>query len=162
MFIDGAPIKSDCVGRSNVTRAKKKARKQKRRPDSDQTEGRRELGAQKRQQGHCNTGNVEKATDAKTLRIWNAAVTRWESVGPTVKAIALREVEAKRRFTMQYILEELRRRPRVGRDGADVAVDNSYAPAYARLLLRDCPECRPYLETRRSRFDRFVNGECDG
>lgn len=112
------------------------------------------------------TSNICSGTattaDAKTLRIWNTAVTRWESVGPTVKAIALREVEAKRPFTMQHILEELRRRPRVGRDGLDVAVNNSYAPAYARLLLRDCPECRPYLETRRSRFDRFVNGECDG
>ena len=156
VFIDGAPIISDCGGRSNVTRAEKKARKAKRRPDSDQTPGRRKLGASERQQGHCNTRDAEKAPDAKTLRIWNAAVTRWESVGPVVKAIALREVEAERRFTMQYVMEELRRRQYVGRDGADVAVDNTYAPAYARLLMRDCPEVRPYLETRKSRFDGMV------
>lgn len=156
VFIDGAPVKSDCGGRSNVTRAEKKARKAKRRPDSDQTEGRRKLGAQKRQQADCNTGEAGKAADAKTLRIWNAAVTRWESVGPTVKAIALREVHAKRRFTIQYIMEDLRRRQHVGRDGLDVAVNNSCAPAYARLLLRDCPECRPYLVTRKSRFDRLA------
>lgn len=102
---------------------------------------------------------TETTADAKTIQAWNTAVFRWGSIGPVVKAIALDEVKAQRRFTFQFIMEELRRRPRVGRDGADVAVNNTFAPAYARLLLRDCPQCRPYLETRRSRFDRFVSGE---
>lgn len=104
----------------------------------------------------------QTAADAKTLHAWNAAVARWESVGPTIKALARREVMAQHHFTFQYILEQLRRKQHIGRDGADVTVNNSYAPAYARLLLRDCPEVRPYLETRRSRFDKFTNGELDG
>lgn len=158
VFIDGGPIKSDCGGRSNVTRAERKAKKAKRRPDSDQTEGRRKLGAQRRQQGHCSAGGGEDAAegakrDAKTVRLWNTAVARWEAVGPVFVGMAAREVEAERPFTIQYLMEQLRRAPRVGRDGVDVAVNNTYAPAYARLLLRDCPECRPYLVTRKSRFD---------
>lgn len=78
VFIDGEAVKSDCGGRSNVPRAEKRARKAKRRPDSDQTEGRRELGAQERQQGHCSAAEAAKDAekDARTVRIWNGAVAR--------------------------------------------------------------------------------------
>ena len=68
VFIDGEAVKSDCGGRSNVPRAEKRARKAKRRPDSDQTEGRRELGAQERQQGHCSA--AEAAEDAEKDARW--------------------------------------------------------------------------------------------
>lgn len=158
VFIDGEAVKSDCGGRSNVPRAEKRARKAKRRPDSDQTEGRRELGAQERQQGHCSADaaecDAERARrDVRTVRAWNAAVARWEVVGPVIVGMAMREVEAERPFTIQLLMERLRHEQHVGRDGKDVAINNTYAPAYARLLLRDMPEARPYLETRKSRFD---------
>lgn len=68
VFVDGAARKSGCGGRSNVPRAEKRARKAKRRPDSDQTEGRRELGAQERQQGHCVCGSVKVDTSADLIR----------------------------------------------------------------------------------------------
>lgn len=155
VFIDVEPIKSDCGGRSNVPRAERKAKKAKRRPDSDQTEERRALGVQERQQGHCSAPRAGQVTekDAKTVRIWNGAVTRWEAVGPVLRGMAAREVEAERPFTIQLLMERLRHEQHVGRDGRDVVINNTYAPAYARLLLRDMPECRPYLETRKSRFD---------
>lgn len=155
VFIDGEAVKSDCGGRSNVPRAEKRARKAKRRPDSDQTEGRRELGAQERQQDHCSAAEAaeDAEKDARTVRIWNGAVTRWEAVGPVLRGMAAREVEAERPFTIQLLMERLRHEQHVGRDGKDVAINNTYAPAYARLLLRDMPEARPYLETRKSRFD---------
>ncbi len=102
------------------------------------------------------------AADARTLAAWNAAVERWEVVGSVIRSIAAREVGAGRHFTFQFIMEELRRRPHIGRDGVEIAINNSLAPAYARLLLRDYPACRPYLETRRSRFDRFVKSGLDG
>lgn len=89
VFIDGEAVKSDCGGRSNVPRAEKRARKAKRRPDSDQTEGRRELGAQERQQGHCSAAEAaeDAEKDARTVRIWNGAVTRWEAVGPVLRGM---------------------------------------------------------------------------
>lgn len=84
-------------------------------------------------------------------------MTRWETVGPVLRGMAAREVEAERPFTIQLLMERLRHEQHVGRDGKDVAINNTYAPAYApayaRLLLRDMPEARPYLETRKSRFD---------
>lgn len=80
-------------------------------------------------------------------------MTRWEAVGPVLRGMAAREVEAERPFTIQLLMERLRHEQHVGRDGKDVAINNTYAPAYARLLLRDMPEARSYLETRKSRFD---------
>ena len=74
-------------------------------------------------------------------------------MGPVLRGMAAREVEAERPFTIQLLMERLRHEQHVGRDGRDVVINNTYAPAYARLLLRDMPECRPYLETRKSRFD---------
>ncbi len=109
-----------------------------------------------------NSAEAATTADTRTLTAWNTALMRWEAIGTVIRDIAAREVAAQRHFTMQYIMEELRRRPSADRDGAEVKINNTYAPAYARLLLHDFPECRPYLELRKSRFDRFVRGGQDG
>lgn len=89
---------------------------------------------------------------------WEIAERRWPAIRERCLERARREVEAQRPFGMQFILEELRWLEFLENDGAFWKVNNSLAPAWARMLLRDYPEARPYLELRRSRFDEFVGG----
>lgn len=87
---------------------------------------------------------------------WAIAERRWPTIRKQCIERARREVEAQRPFGMQLLLEQLRWREFVERDGSAWRINNTLAPAWARMLLRDYPEARPYLELRKSRFDEFA------
>lgn len=91
-------------------------------------------------------------------RQWRIAEKRWPIIRDRCVAKAAREVEAKRPFSAQWVFEDIRRCSFIGRDGVDFRVNNSYIAAYTRMLIRDYPECRPYIKLRRSRFDEFAEG----
>lgn len=87
---------------------------------------------------------------------WAIAERRWPTIREECIARARREVEAQRPFGMKCVLEQLRWLEFIESDGTAWRINNSLAPAWARMLLRDYPEARPYMELRRSRFDAFV------
>lgn len=74
------------------------------------------------------------------------------------KSYALHEADQKRRVSVQWLLEDSRKHDYVNRNGEPCKINNSIAPVLARELLKECPEVRPYLEVRRSRFDGHDNG----
>lgn len=92
---------------------------------------------------------------------FNRAVYRWRSCPELRQAFlefARNEVEHQRKFGVQELAERLRWREFVGRDGDGFKLDNSLLPAYARLLVRDYPACRPFITLRKSRFDALMGG----
>lgn len=93
---------------------------------------------------------------------FNRASWRWANC-PELReaflAFARREVEAGRRFGVKELAERLRWREFVARDGEAFKLDNSLVSCYARLLVADYPECRPFILLRKSRFDALIGGE---
>jgi hypothetical protein len=69
------------------------------------------------------------------------------------KRHALNEAAHERRVSVQWLLEDVRKFDRVDNAGDVVKVNNSFAPIFARELVRQCPEIRPYIELRRSIYD---------
>ena len=96
-----------------------------------------------------------------TIQIRNKAL-EWISQNPDLwskfKSYALHEADQKRRVSVQWLLEDSRKHDYVNQNGEPCKINNSIAPVLARELLKECPEVRPYLEVRRSRFDGHDNG----
>lgn len=96
-----------------------------------------------------------------TIQIRNKAL-EWISQNPDLwtkfKAYALHEADQKRRVSVQWLLEDSRKHDYVNQNGDPCKINNTYAPVFARELLKECPEVQPYLEVRRSRFDGHDNG----
>ena len=65
----------------------------------------------------------------------------------------LEDVRAQRRVSVSAVLGEARRFDWARADGDPFRVNNSLAPAIARLFLLEHPEARPYIETRRAACD---------
>ena len=72
--------------------------------------------------------------------------------------LAVNEVRHKRRFSMQYLIEEVRRKSFVDERGMPSVIDNTIKPALTRLLIEDHPEVAPYMETRRAMCDEAFQG----
>lgn len=69
------------------------------------------------------------------------------------KRYATNEASHKRRVSVQWLLEDVRKYDRVDSAGDVVKINNSFAPIFARELVRQCPEIRPYIELRKSVYD---------
>ena len=81
---------------------------------------------------------------------WRRVNTRlWHDL----EAWALNEAAHERRFGVQDFIEAVRWRDHVNDLGEPVKVNNSYEPLFARFLVADYPELRPWVELRRSRWD---------
>lgn len=81
----------------------------------------------------------------------------WIRLNPNIwarfKSWALNEAAHERRVSVQWLLEDVRRFDRVNNAGDVVKVNNSFAPIFARQIVAECPEIRPYIEMRRSIYD---------
>lgn len=65
----------------------------------------------------------------------------------------MREVEAERRFSMKWVAEQARRKDFAGKGGEPSAFSNTLTAAFARILVEEHPEARPFVELRPSVFD---------
>lgn len=81
----------------------------------------------------------------------------WVKDNPDVwekwKRIAKEEVQHKRRFGIQWLAEESRKKDQVDSEGRPFKINNTLTPALARLLVADLPEVRPYIQLRKSKAD---------
>ena len=72
--------------------------------------------------------------------------------------LAKREASLQRRTSIQWIIEETRRRRFKARNGQPLGINNRLSPAFARLLILEVPEIRPYIKTRCSSVDDLRHG----
>lgn len=107
---------------------------------------------QKQKQRAC-----KSTSDITTAQV-KARALRWIECNPVLwnrfKDYAMNEAKHKRRVSVQWLIENVRKFDRVNDFGESLKVDNSFSPFFARELIRECPQVRPFLKTRRSRFDK--------
>lgn len=109
-------------------------------------------------------GGMQRATDNDEKCIKALAMERegkdWIRRNPDIwerfTTYALNEAAHQRRVSIKWLLEDARKFDRVDSAGDPVKVDNSLAPFFARQLIDEHPEIRPYLETRKSILDRLA------
>lgn len=73
----------------------------------------------------------------------------WERL----EAHCLNEAAHERRISVQWLIEDVRAHDYVNRIGDPCKVNNSFAPIFARRLIKEHPELAPFIETRRSIYD---------
>lgn len=97
--------------------------------------------------------NAHDTSLLNRAREWRRVNTRlWHDL----EAWALNEAAHERRFGVQDFIESVRWRDHVNDLGEPVRVNNSYEPLFARFLVADYPELRPWVELRRSRWDAVL------
>lgn len=83
-------------------------------------------------------------------RAFVAANPAWWAL---VKREALAAVAQQRHFSMKALVEwsryELGRRA-IARPGVVYRINNNWTSTFARMLIAECPEVEPYIETRRA------------
>lgn len=81
----------------------------------------------------------------------------WAAENPSafslMKEEARRKAGAGRRFGVQELAEWVRRSDLTDRHGAPTRIDNSIVAPLARMIVEQCPECRPYVELRTHAYD---------
>lgn len=70
---------------------------------------------------------------------------------------ALESAAKQHRFSIRKLLENARDKDFTGVDGNTVKLSNNLAPCLARRLIRDYPSVKPYIETRKSKYDDLGN-----
>ena len=105
---------------------------------------------------HSSKANDPK--EKKTRELLREAVS-WRDLNPRVwagwVAAAITHAMAGQRFSMQQLIEETRAAWNVDEEGNDVLINNTLAPIFARMLAQEEPLTRPYIELRKSRFDKY-------
>lgn len=69
---------------------------------------------------------------------------------------AARYASQGRRFGMQELAEQVRRRNFTDSHGRTTKVNNNHVAALARLLMAEVPECRQLIECRTSAYDGLI------
>lgn len=86
----------------------------------------------------------------------------WWKDNPDVRAefttYALDQAAHERRISVQYLSEIVRAKDRVNRRGDPCKLNNNWRPIIARLLVRQYPQIRPYIELRKSNYDHLLGG----
>lgn len=68
-------------------------------------------------------------------------------------SLALREARARRRFGVKWLIEEARRKDFADASGGRTRISNTLAPAFARILVEEHPECRAFVVLKHSVLD---------
>ena len=96
------------------------------------------------------------STTARRFQAFNAAVA-WRRRNPHIWAAwerdALHEAEQGRRVSMRFFAETARKFDSVDDAGEPFEVNNSHVAIFARMLVAEHPELRPFIELRRSVWD---------
>lgn len=84
---------------------------------------------------------------------------QWRVNNPSAWAfmekLALREASKRRHVSVSWLIGEVRRKDFSTVDGTPFKVANGYCPAFARMLVRDNPELKPFIDLRKSDCDWY-------
>lgn len=93
---------------------------------------------------------------ARAARVLKRAEA-WRKLNPEawafVVALALRLADAGEPISGRALVEAVRRKAFVDREGHDALVNNDYAAVFARWLWIDHPGTRPFIKQRRTPFN---------
>lgn len=93
---------------------------------------------------------------ARAARVLERAEA-WRRLNPEawafVVSLALRLAQAGEPISGRALVEAVRRKAFVDREGHDALVNNDYAAVFARWLWIEHPETRPYIKQRRTPFN---------
>lgn len=96
-------------------------------------------------------------------RLTLSRADRWWDENPDARnrmvAQALELAALKQPIAVQSLFESMRKKAFVDRYGNDTRVNNSFAPIFARRIIREYPETKPYIELRSSVFDILLGGD---
>jgi hypothetical protein len=88
------------------------------------------------------------------------AIQFWDD-NPEVReqfiAYALDQAAHERRISIAYLAEMVRAKDRVNRRGDPCKFNNSWRPVIARLLIRQYPHIRPWIEIRKAGCDHLLD-----
>jgi len=102
----------------------------------------------------CDSG-IGTAACAATVERVRAFFDANPDLWSELVAEARRHVATGARFGVQTAIERWRWYRPVVSGGEAFRLDNTWGAVIARLLVEAVPECRPFIELRRSRFDGF-------
>lgn len=81
----------------------------------------------------------------------------WRDLNPSIweswEEYTLNEAKNGRRVSMQYMVEQTRKKDHVNRVGEPVKINNSFCPIFARMLACEHPEAAQFIELRKSEWD---------
>lgn len=113
-----------------------------------------------------NTEATPKSINQHNMNfVTNASETGWRArqwIRDNPKAweyavnLALNEARSKRRISMQWIMEQVRRKDFARSDNEPFKVNNTLNSAFARIMAMDHPETEPYIEFRRAACDGLI------
>ena len=90
--------------------------------------------------------------------VWRAK--EWRKQNPDaweyMVALAIAEAGLKRRFSVRWLMEEARKLDFVDRAGDPFRINNCFNPVFARMIAKEHPETRDFIEFRRSKVDGLV------
>ena len=70
--------------------------------------------------------------------------------------LALHETRSQRRFGVKWLIEEARRKDFADVKGKRMRLSNTLAPAFARILVEEHPECRTFVVLKHSILDEVA------
>lgn len=70
--------------------------------------------------------------------------------------LALHEAHAKRRISMSWIIEQVRRKDFARSDNEPFKINNTLNSAFARIMAMDYPETKPFIEFRKAACDGLI------
>ncbi|WP_157938935.1 hypothetical protein [Enteroscipio rubneri] len=95
----------------------------------------------------------------KAARARSRALT-WIAENPDawhyMEGLALHEVEAERPFSVKWVAEQARRKDFAGKHGKPSEFSNTLTAAFARILIEEHPEVRPFVVLKPSMFDEAL------
>jgi len=74
---------------------------------------------------------------------------------PRFVELALREAEKGRRFSARDVLGGFRSLDLLGSDGKPISIKNEFSSIWARRLVRERPEIRPFITIKHSWLDDY-------
>lgn len=104
-----------------------------------------------RESAHENTTTRDASAQRREAELWRR---RNPDAWQHFVNLAVNEAANERKFSMQFLMEDVRRKSFVDEIGLPSGINNTIRPALTRLLIEEHPEVEPYVETRRATCDR--------
>ena len=69
---------------------------------------------------------------------------------------ALKQAENERHISVAWLTEDVRQHDYVNRIGDPCKINNNFKAVFARLLIKQHPQVRPYITIRKSGYDHML------
>lgn len=119
-------------------------------------------GEQRGQEDHPSRAarRVYRNAASKEINVLHGA-REWVKLNPKIwqkwTGAALDAARHERRVSIGLLMEQTRSCDHVNGNGDLTLINNDYSPIFARLMVEEHPELKPFIELRKSRFDKYFS-----